>query len=191
MSKNETPDISKQQQDEKEIREIFARVRAAHLAPSPYMKTRVLAHVREGRKQSNVLLFWKLLTAGSVLGMVMTGFFGYRLLQKSPSDGLTQQAYVIQIDFNQDDQELVAQAEVELPEDVQFVSSNKDIRAEKTLRLPVEVKSLGRGKLPFVVSSGISGEKFVKVRLLNDKDELVREQVLKLSFAKQGASVVF
>lgn len=191
MSKNETPDISKQQQDEKEIREIFARVRSAHLAPSPYMKTRVLAHVREGRKQSSVLLFWKLLTAGSVVGMMMMGFVGYRLLQKSPSDGLTQQAYVIQIDFNQDDQELVAQAEVELPEDVQFVSSNKDIRAEKTLRLPVEVKSLGRGKLPFVVSSGISGEKFVKVRLLNDKDELVREQVLKLSFAKQGASVVF
>lgn len=189
MSKNETPNKPEPETIEREMQDIFARVRAVEISPSPYLKTRVLAHVREEQKQNKVLLFWKMLAAGSVLGMSLMGVFGYRLIQQNSSDVLAQQAYVIHVDFNQDDQMLVAQAEVELPEDVQFVSSNKEIRDEKTLRLPVEVKSLGRGKLPFVVSSAISGEKSIKVRLLNDKDELVREQILKVKFAKQGSAV--
>lgn len=176
--------------DEKALQELFARVQKAPMEPSPYLKTRVLAYWREKHAPKG-LLFWKLLSGISLAGFLALSFVSYQLLQQKKSDGLTQQAYVIHIDFNQSDKEMVAQAEVELPEHVHFVSSNKEIREERKLTLPVSVKALGRGKLPFVVSSDISGEKSIRVRLLNEKNEVVREQVLKLTFAKQGNSVVF
>lgn len=173
------------------LAEIFQRAKQAEVPAPAYLKTRVLAHLRESRAGGKGLLFWKLLSAGSLTAMLVMGVFSYQAYQQKPTDGITQQAYVIHIDFNQDDKTLVAQAEVELPEHVHFVSSRKEIRAESKLRLPVDVKALGRGKLPFVVASEVSGEKSIRVRLLNEKNELVREQVLKLTFAKQGAPVVF
>lgn len=185
MSDKHTPS-----HDEKAMRDLFARVQKAPLEPSPYMKTRVLAHWRETRSNRG-LLFWKLISGISLAGILVLGFTNYQLLQQKKTDGVTQQAYVIHIDFNQSDKEMVAMAEVELPENVHFVSANKEVREERKLTLPVSVKALGRGKLPFVVSSENSGEKSIRVRLLNEKNELVREQVLKLTFAKQGSTVVF
>jgi hypothetical protein len=186
MSKNEY----NSQQDQKETREIFARVQAADIQAPLYMKTRVLARVNE-RRQNRTLLFWKLLSAGSLMSVVILGFLSFSLYHKENLDGVTQQAYVIHIEFNESDKAMVAEAEIELPQDVHFVSKNKTIAQERKLRLPVEVRALGRGKLPFVVASDSSGEKAIKVRLLNEKDELVREQVLKLKFAKQGATITF
>lgn len=176
--------------EDKQIKDLFERVKSAELGPSPYLKTRVLARMSEPAQKG--FNFWKALSFASLAAVFILGFVSLQLLrQQRKSDGITQQAYVIHIDFNQSDKNMVAQAEVELPEHVHFVSSNKDIRDERTLTLPVDVKVLGRGKLPFVVASDVSGEKSIRVRLLNEKNELVREQVLKLTFAKQGESVVF
>jgi hypothetical protein len=101
---------------------------------------------------------------------------------------MTKQAYVIHVDFNQADKNIVAKAEIELPKDVHFVSSRKEVREENRLTLPVDIKATGRGKLPFVVSSDFSGEKLIKVRLLNEDNQLVREQILKLKFAKEDSA---
>jgi hypothetical protein len=187
MSKNETLTPK----EEIQLNALFARVRAADIEAPPYLKTRVLAQLRDLKKQNRSLLFWKALSAGSLLGLLFLGALSFNLYQKSNSDGLTKQAYVIHIDFNQADRDVVAKAEVELPEDVHFVSSKKEIREERTLSLPVDVKVAGRGKLPFVVTSDYSGEKEIKVRLLNENNELVREQILKLKFAKQGSTINF
>lgn len=187
MAKNETLSSKEEQQ----LNTLFSQLREMEVEASPYLKTRVLAHLDEQKKIRRSLLFWKLLSAGSVMSVVIVGFLALGLYQKAPSDGVTKQAYVIHLDFNQADKNLVAHAEVELPQDVHFVSSNKAIQEERKLKLPVQVKEAGRGKLPFVVTSEFSGEKEIKVRLLNEKDELVREQVLKLKFAKQGSTITF
>lgn len=183
MSKNET--ITSQ--EESQLTALFAQVRKAEVEVPPYMKARVLAHLRQDQKQvRGSLFFWKALSLGSLMSLLFLGIFSFNLYQKSTSDGITQQAYVIHIDFNSEDRGLVAKAEIELPKDVHFVSSKKQIREERSLTLPVDIKAVGRGKLPFVVSSSFSGEKDIKVRLLNENNELVREKVLKLKFARQG-----
>jgi hypothetical protein len=187
MSKNET--ISSQ--EEKQLTALFAQVRQAEVDVPYYMKARVLARLKQDHKQPRGLFFWKALAIGSLLSMLFLGVFSLNLYQKSISDGFTRQAYVIHIDFDPSDRGLVAKAEIELPKDVHFVSSKKQIREERSLTLPVDIKAAGRGKLPFVVTSDFSGEKDIKVRLLNENNELVREKILKLKFAKQGASVVF
>jgi len=187
MNNNENLTPEQKQQ----LSAIFAQVRAAEVEVSPYLKTRVLAHILQGRKQSGSLFFWKALALGSFFSVLFLGILSFNLYQKTHADGITQQAYVIHIDFDQADKDIVATAEIELPDDVHFVSSKKEIREERKLSLPVDVKMAGRGKLPFVVSSDFSGEKEIKVRLLNENDQLIREQVLKLKFAKQGSSITF
>lgn len=187
MSKNETLT----QQEEQQLKAIFNQLRESKIEAPMYMKTRVLAHLNESQKQRKSLLFWKVLSLGSLASLAVAGFFTFNLLNKPSADAFAKQAYVIHVNFNQMDQQVVAGAEIELPEDVRFVSSNKDIQQEKRLKLPVSVKSLGRGKLPFVVTSDFSGEKAIKVRLLNAKDELVREQIFTVKFAKDGSTVAF
>jgi hypothetical protein len=177
--------------DEKRLSALFQQVKQVDIEAPPYLKARVLARLKEEAKYKGSLLFWKLLSFGSLTAIILLGFVSLNLYKKTNSDGLTQQAYVIHVDFNQSDLDRIQQAEVELPNDVHFVSSNKSVREERTMKLPIEVKALGRGKLPFVVSSDFSGEKEIKVRLLNSKNELVREQVLKLKFAKEGTSTTF
>lgn len=187
MAKNENP-----QHEEQQLQGLFRQLKDIQIEPSPYLKTRVLARAKEDRA-SRSLLLWKLISAGSVCAVLALSVVSYRLYQnqKAAPAAVTQQAYVIQIDFNAADKELVARAEVELPPGVHFVSSNKQISQERKLTLPVQVKSLGRGKLPFVVAADFSGEKEIEVRLLDQNDELIRKQVLKMKFAKEGSSVNF
>src|SRR5437868_2361069 len=154
MTKNET--LSGQ--EETQLNSLFARVKGADVEAPPYLQARVLAHLKHDKKQSNSLLFWKTLSVGALLSVLFLGFISFNLYQKSNSDGITQQAYVIHIDFNQADRDVVARAEIELPKDVHFVSSKKEIREERKLILPVDIKIAGRGKLPFVVTSDFSGE---------------------------------
>lgn len=188
MSKNETLT----QTEEQRLNLVFSRLKEVHLEAPLYLKTRVLAHLETDAKQIKSLFFWKVLSLSSLASLALVIFFGISLLKKNNSaDVFAKQAYVIHVDFNQMDQQQVAEAEIELPEDVRFVSSNKDVQRERRLKLPVSVKNLGRGKLPFVVTSDFSGEKAIKVRLLNEKDELVREQILRVKFAKEGSAILF
>jgi hypothetical protein len=187
MTKNETLT----QQEETQLKSVFSSIRQAEVEAPVFLKARVLAHLKDDRKQRHSLFFWKALSAGSLFSLIFLGVFSFNLYKKSPTDGITQQAYVIHIDFNQADKNVVANAEIELPKDVHFVSSKKEIREESKLTLPVDIKVAGRGKLPFVVTSEFSGEKEIKVRLLDENNQLVREQVLKLKFAKQGSSITF
>jgi hypothetical protein len=192
MSKNETPDSDETNSDETNSMDaLFAKLRETKIEPSPFLKTRVLARANEGQGLQKNLLFWKVLSLGSLtslaLALVVT-FNMYKKTQKSQADGIAEQAYVIHINFNDADKTSVARAQIELPSDVHFVSKNQDMRGQRSLTLPVAVKTLGKGKLPFVVSADFPGEKEIKVRLLDENDQVVREQIMKLKFAKADAA---
>ena len=59
------------------------------------------------------------------------------------------------------------------------------------MKLPIDIKAAGRGKLPFVVASDSQGEKKILVRLLDENNLVVREQVLKFRFAKKESGITF
>lgn len=184
MSEDET--LTRQEQEQ--FTSLFNELRAATVEAPPFLKTRVLAHTKRQNESSQKLFFWKSLAGLSLFAFLLLGVFSWNLYQNSHADGMTKQAYVIHVDFNQADKNIVAKAEIELPKDVHFVSSRKEVREESRLTLPVDIKATGRGKLPFVVSSDFSGEKLIKVRLLNEDNQLVREQILKLKFAKEDSA---
>lgn len=166
------------------LQAIFSEVRSKDFSAPPFMKTRVLAHVREVQMQRKQLFFWKALSSFAVAALVVVSLVTVQMSQKSTPDIVTNQVYVIHVDFNQDDQARVAQAEVELPEGVHFESKRPEIRNLRKLKLPVNIGAIGRAKLPFVLSSTSAGEKAIKVRLLDDGDQVVREQVMSFKFAQ-------
>lgn len=184
MSTNETPNSEETQK----LNSIFGSLRESKIEPSPFLKTRVLARANEGKSLQNSLFFWKAISVGSLFSLAAALILTFNLYKKTQVDGIANQAYVIHIDFNDADKTSVARAQIELPNDVHFVSKSGKMRDQRSLTLPVAVKTLGKGKLPFVVSADVAGDKEIKVRLLDQNDKVVREQVMKLKFAKADSS---
>lgn len=185
MSQNE----NNPQNNEEIVKSMFLKVGNSQLEPSPFLKTRVLIHVKEGQKHQKTVRFWQFFSASSFAVMLLIGFYAIHTLNSVKNNGIANQAYVIHVEFNQDDLSKVAKAEVMLPEEVNFMSSKGKVHSQRQMTLPVQIKTAGRGKLPFVVSSSVEGEKNIRVRLLDENDNLVREQVLKFKFAKSGQQV--
>lgn len=187
MSDNE----QKPHQNEAKMQNLFAAVNKLEMSPSPYLKTRVLAHVNEAQNVKKTLLFWKFLSAGSMAALVLVGVYVFNFIQTSQKQPDANQSYVIHVNFDQDDLTKVAKAEVVLPDDVYFKSSKGKIYQQRNLKLPIQVKNAGRGKLPFVVASAVAGEKNIQIRLLDENDQLIREQSIKFNFAKSGQQVSY
>lgn len=162
---------------------LFSEVRKADFSAPPFLKTRVMAQLRESRSMKRSLFFYKALSSVALAALVAVSVISLR--PGSPvSENVMNQVYVIHVDFNQDDQARVAKAEVELPEGVQFESKRPEVRELRRMKLPVSVSAVGRGKLPFVLSSKDAGEKFIRVKLLDHEDRVVREQTMKFRFAQ-------
>lgn len=185
MSQNE----NNLQKNEELIKALFRQVENTTFEPSLYLKTRVLIHIKEGQKQQKTLRFWQFFSAGSCAVMLLIGFYSFHALNAVKNDGIANQAYVIHVEFDQSDLSKVAKAEVILPDEVSFMSPKGKVHAQQKMTLPVQIKTAGRGKLPFVVSSSVEGEKKIRIRLLDADDNLVREQVIKFKFAKTGQQV--
>jgi hypothetical protein len=168
--------------ENQQIGEIFAQVKRAGIEAPPFMKTRVLVQLRQERDFKQKLMFWRAISVGALATLIATFFIGFKVVNDIKADAVIRQAYVIHVDFTQDDQVHVAKAEVELPRDVHFVSKH-DLGGVRKIRLPVDIKVAGRGKLPFVVSADTPGEKRIVIRLLDREDQVIREQVLKYNFA--------
>lgn len=171
--------------DMNEIRAIFSE--AAHIEDlsSPYLATRVLAQVASKNRESKRLLFWKVLSGFSLSVSLGLALF---ISQRPASNGIANvaQAYVIHVDFNQDDSLRVAQAEVELPEGVHFSSNRPEVRALRSMKIPFKVNAEGKYKLPFVVASDLTGTQVLKVRLFDLENNLVKSKEMKIKFAKQN-----
>lgn len=185
MSQNEKLN----QQEQQILTDLFAKVNKTQIEPSPYLKTRVLAHVKEAQNHQKTLRFWKFLSASSFAVMLLIGVYTYKAFNLNENNAITNQAYVIHVDFNQEDLSKVAKAEITLPDDVNFMSAKGKLSTLRSLTLPITVKNLGRSKLPFVVSSAVDGEKNIQIRLLDLNNNLIREQNLKFKFAKTNQQV--
>ncbi|MBL7669751.1 MAG: hypothetical protein JNM39_04640 [Bdellovibrionaceae bacterium] len=172
--------------DYTQIKSLFQAAKDTELEPSPYLRVRVLASLQMRRSSFLRVNSWKLVSAVSTFALVLVSTYALNLQRKAEPTVVAQQSYVIHVNFSEDDMTRVVKAEVVLPEGVGFVSKKGLTDGKKSLRLPIDIKSTGRGKLPFVVTSTVGGEQKILVRLLDEQNHLVREQYLKFKFAQNG-----
>lgn len=182
-----TKSHNKKQVELDEPTPMLLEARQVHVAAPPFLKTRVMAHIAETQGLQRKIWFWRALSSFAVLALVVVVSLQYISKIPAPANALASQTYVIHVDFNETDKEIVAQAEIELPDGVHFVSKNPAAKELRRLKLPIAIDAAGRAKLPFVLQSDRAGEKAIVLRLLDREDRLVRNQVLQFRFAQNDS----
>ena len=86
MSQNEN---NLKKSDQEQISNLFAAINKAEIEPSPYLRTRVLAHLNERSVQTSQLKFWKIFSASSFVAMAMMGFYLVNTLKGGSADAIS------------------------------------------------------------------------------------------------------
>lgn len=152
--------------------------------PSPFLKTRILAHVRE-QKQSKVSFFKKYFLVPALtaaVAIVMT--IGYL---KSKDSGVPAYAmgqdYVIRMDIRPYKESAIAYAEIVLgDEKIQFSSSKfTEISVQKKMTISWE-NLVEKQFLPIVIKGLKEGSSKVVVNFYDASNNLVKSQDVHLKF---------
>ena len=170
------------QELERDAKAIFARLPAVE-AP-PFLAGRVLALTLEGRRGRKEVLLWRWVAALSCTAML--AYFVVLHAPTSRESLLADTSYVIHLNLDDAEMRLASSAEVELPDGVEFVSSDAAVRGLRRLRLPVDAADVGRNRLPFVVMSNRAGTLPLQVRIYNANDELIQTKILTLHFERRS-----
>jgi hypothetical protein len=156
--------------------------------PSPFLRTRILARVRENKVQK-VSFFKKyfLQTAfGTAMGFVLAFVLFQKMNSQSPTEiatYLTGQAYVIRMDIRPYKESEIAYAEILLnDENIEFTSSqHSEISQQKKLIVSWE-SVVQKQFLPIVIKGTKSGPSIVIVNFYDIENKLVNSQNVNLQF---------
>lgn len=166
--------------DELKIRSIFAEIAKQPLEVSPYLKTRVLAELRERKQRTRKLSFWRAL-ALSFVGIAAVVIVVLTALH-SPLKASAGVPIAVRFEIEELKSQQVAFAEVELPEAVAFYSETRpELREQRRLVLSL-AQNTELKQLPFVIESKVRGVKEIRVKLFNDRNVLVGERTVKIKF---------
>jgi hypothetical protein len=157
---------------------------------SPYLKTRVLARVRETAPTRSYGLSFRL-AFGSLMSlalMVSGASYINRITHRVSAPNfvaMAQKPTVVKMDLK--DLKLGAShAKVELSDGVHFYSHKfPELRNKNQLDIDWTNQATP-DSLPIVVRSEAGGNQFVRVKFFNDQDQLVSERVLKIQFQAVG-----
>jgi|SRR5579885_3196532 len=176
--------------EERELREIssayLAKLRDQRDAPSPYMRTRLLAMIREKKSESRRLRFWRIwgLSGGMAAAALLVVFAIRASAPASYFGGTVNRDMAIRLDLSAEAPQ-VAFIEINLPEGVQFFSkSYPELASRRVLLLEKPAGS----SLPIVVRSADSGVRDVKVKFLDSEKRVVAMRTLRIRFAQRAST---
>lgn len=151
--------------------------------PSPYLKTRVLAHARE-QKRAKVSFFKKyFLQAGLATAFIFVIAFSFLQPKEITPTYATGQDYVIRMDIRPYKDSPVAYAEIVLgDEKIQFSSSRfSEISAQKKITVSWD-NLVEKQFLPIVVKGLKAGSSKVVVNFYDANNNLIKSQDVNLKF---------
>lgn len=158
----------------KKIESIFREANSAVIEPSPYLKTRVLARLREEKARSQVTRWKWVALFGSAFSMMLVAVVMLSL-SESPFIANVGKPVLVKVEMENIRTEDVAFAEIILPEGVYFYSSQfPEMNDRRSLTLDWDSK-FASGRLPFVIKSNRAGSGEVLV-LLKDRNQIVTGQ---------------
>ncbi|MEQ1877154.1 MAG: hypothetical protein ABL958_10940 [Bdellovibrionia bacterium] len=159
----------------------FASARQMDLQPSPYMKTRILAELRDRKSRTQSVSLWKRV-AVACSAMAAVALIWTSMSKSTAFEAVVNQPYVVKVEMAELQKELIATAEIALPDGVTFYSENyPELREKRNLELAWN-GDLKQAVLPFVINGGHKGLKEVKVRFFSADKKVVAERVLKIDF---------
>lgn len=179
-----------QQHDEAKLitQQALQSARQMDLQPSPYMRTRILAELRDRKSRKQAVSLWKRVAAGcftmAVGALIWTSMF----TGKASFEAVVNQPYVVRVEMTELKTELIAGAEISLPDGVYFYSeSYPELKEKRSLDLAWN-GSLERPVLPFVIHGEHKGRKEVKVKFFDRERNIVAERALRIEFLEKSGS---
>lgn len=173
--------------EDKDINNLFQQAKKEFKADvNPFLKTRIIAEVEsENEKQGlkEVLLRpWLMFLQGGLLTLLI--LLSVNQFQKGHVEAIVGQAYAINIELEKINDQSVAYIRVNLPENVQFYSKtrNGSLSRKRSLTLPMETLAAFE-KLPIVVKAKGEGIKNIKLTLLNESKDIIKEKKIKMKFS--------
>ncbi|MCB0384520.1 MAG: hypothetical protein KDD43_03935 [Bdellovibrionales bacterium] len=164
----------------KDLHQLFERARQAPLDPPPYMGTRVVAALRS-RGQKKRLWFWQALSFTSLGATLCLAW----ILFQAPGAQFEAQVdnpYVVRVELNELSEQQYVEAEIVLPQGVEFYSKNHpELSAQRTLRL-VWNQETGKPFLPFVIKGAEDGKKQILVKFFDESNRMISSRQIAIEF---------
>ena len=169
--------------------ELMLLARTVNVEASPFLKTRVMARIKESQKRNGALKLWKILSGGlATLSAVLLVLLVSPLNRHTEDTALNAQVgktVVLRIDA--DDVLMSIQdvtfAEVELPDGMKFESKRfPQVAQQNTLRLRLENSQQQLGYLPIPIRAHSDGIKTVQIRYLNSEYAVVAIRSVPVNF---------
>jgi hypothetical protein len=159
----------------------FNEARRIGMEPSPYLRTRILAELRERNSRKSTINLWRWVASGCFT-MAM-GLLIWTSVMKHPAfEAAVHQPYVVRVEMAELQTELIAGAEISLPDGVYFYSEAiPDLKEKRVLDLAWNAR-LNKPVLPFVIKGEGKGFRQVKVKFFNSAREVVAERTLTIEF---------
>ena len=168
------------QSDSNDLNQLFERARQAPLEPPPYMATRVVAALR-AQRGGRGLWFWKALSFSSLAVTLVLSWVVFQ----SPGAQFEAQIhnpYVVRVELNELSEKQHIEAEIVLPDGVEFYSKNHPQLAEqRSLRL-VWNQETGKPFLPFVIKGAENGKKQILVKFFDENNKLISSRQIGIEF---------
>ncbi|MBN8555534.1 MAG: hypothetical protein J0L93_08830 [Deltaproteobacteria bacterium] len=182
MNFNDSQDLAKRTQG------ALASLKSASLTPSPFMKTRILAHFEEQSqkiKSRSKFWFWSFSTSGGVFSLALIAWI--YLISSVTLQGVEGEELLLRYGY-QTLAPQIASVEVVLPEGVNFHSRrHPHVRDLKVLKISGErVRKLGY--LPVVVRSDTPGKKNIHFIFRDEGGKVLKEKHLRIQFRHKGSS---
>jgi hypothetical protein len=166
---------------------VFNEARQMDLHPSPYMKTRILAELRDRKSRKQSVNLWKRVAAGC-FAMALGLLIWTSTMKSTAFEAVVNQPYVVRVEMAELQTELIAGAEIELPDGVYFYSeAYPELKEKRNLDLAWN-GNLNKPVLPFVINGEHKGIKEVKVKFFDRERKVIAERALKIAFSDKVGS---
>lgn len=169
-----------------QVKAILRQLDNQPLAPSPYLKTRVLARWQEEENKRRANAVWWRRYALGVASLATAALVCLVIFHKGktqPFQMMAHQPVAVRVDLKDIKKETVARATVELPKGVSFFSQRyPTVHGQRALDLQITNVAVLNRPLPIVIKAEETGIKEVHVRFFNKEDRLVGEKVVIIKF---------
>lgn len=175
-----------EQELERKSKDLLVKAASGIPEASPFLKTRVLAGVRERRESRRRVRRWKVLAAVSTAAAAgLLAAMAVMLVRPGADfEAVSGQPYAVRVELEKGEGTGVQLARIRLPEGVEFYSAAfPQLRARRSL--VVEWDPSAGDKLPIVVAGRESGVKTIEIEFLNAKEERIGSREVRIRFEER------
>jgi hypothetical protein len=155
------------------------------LVPDPYLLQKVWTKTSEKKGYRREIFFWRGLSLASMSLLAILLVYPHQPeALKNPTTPINN-AIVFHLDNESGIAYENVRMEMEIPEGVEFNSSNAQIAKKKMLSLNTGRFDIGKSRLPFVVKAKTPGPKQFKIHVFDEHNNLIKEKIVTIQFSDE------